>query len=59
MFGLPVQLATAVASVSVAAPASASSAPASASSVVKRCLEMAQLGRSRQPLVLLGVALPG
>ena len=47
------ELASAVASVSFAAPASASSAPASASSVVKGCLEMAQLGRPRQPLVLL------
>ena len=59
MFGLPVQLASAVASVSVAAPASASFAPASASSVVKGCPEMVQLGRPRKSLVLLGVALPG
>ena len=53
------ELTSAVAFVSVAAPASASSASASASSVVKCCLEMAQLGRPKQPLVLLGVALPG
>ena len=49
------QLASAVASVSVAAPASASGA----AFVVKGHLKVAQLGRLRQPLVLLGVALPG
>ena len=49
------QLASAVASVSVAAPASASVAAL----VVKGRLEVAQLGRPGQPPVLLAVALPG
>ena len=66
MFGFLVQLASAVASVSVAAPAStsvaasvAAAASAPAASVVKGRLKVAQLGRPRQPLVLLGVAVPG